>query len=375
MLVIGVLAGGGLASWRVVRRAQAHRLTTQARIDGLAAFQEGDYETVLSKLGFYLRGQGDDVEVLLAFADSRAKVPTQGTKHLVESARFYTAVLRLEPDNQEGMQRLLDLHRRLGMRTEWISIADRILALDPNHVEALAAKAAGLRLEGDMDGALRSLGRLVEIEPGNIKWRTSILGIRLARNDPDDQLIEQCDAWIDTDAGDGRLFIVKARLLASLGRIEPARAAARLAAGSRSKISKPLPHIGVGVLMASLLVAGLTLFNGAFDAIQGQAISVWAFVGAESRLADVTSGGGWISGAVPLVLWAAFVMYVGVKALTLLSVDRHSVLWTFGLVLAVLAALALSATYQPLIWLTSAVVVGRSSRMRRLSAFRARLDA
>ena len=151
--------------------------------------------------------------------------------------------------------------------------------------------------------------------------------------------------------------------------------AARLAAGSRSKISKPLPHIGVGVLLASLLVVGLTLFNGAFDAFQGQAISVWAFVGAESRLADVTSGGGWISGAVPLVLWAAFVMYVGVKALTLLSVDRHSVLWTFGLVLAVLAALALSATYQPLIWLTSAVVVGRSSRMRRLSAFRARLDA
>ena len=229
LLAVTVLAGGGLVSWRFVRRAQARRLTVEARVEGFAAFRGGDYKTSLSRLGYYLRRHGSDLEALLAYADSHSKVPGKGTRHLVESARFYAEVLRVAPENQDALDRLLELYPRLGWRTEWMTIADRILVLDPNHVEALAAKVSGLQVGGDPDGALSHALRLVEIEPDNVRWRKSILGIRLAQNDPDDQLIDLCDEWIGDDTGDGRLHLVKASLLASLGRIEPARTAARLA--------------------------------------------------------------------------------------------------------------------------------------------------
>ncbi|MDA1226495.1 MAG: hypothetical protein O3A33_00855 [Chloroflexi bacterium] len=150
--------------------------------------------------------------------------------------------------------------------------------------------------------------------------------------------------------------------------------AAKAAMGRGHRPSSTSARLGLGLFLAFALVTGLLLFNGAFDAIQGTVFNPSALVGAESYVTHVSSSNGWFLAAVPLVLWLSFVMYASAKALWNLSIDRHSEVWTFGLVLAVIATLVLSISYQPMIWLMAAVVVGRHIRIKRIAAFRERLD-
>ncbi len=68
ILVLGVCS---VSVWRVLRTAQVQRLSAEARVEGMRAYHDGDYETALANLGYYLRRKGRDLEALLAFAESR----------------------------------------------------------------------------------------------------------------------------------------------------------------------------------------------------------------------------------------------------------------------------------------------------------------
>ena len=226
-----VLAVTAISAWRVVRRLQVHRLATEARAEGMMAYDGGDYEAALPKLSYYLSRHKDDVVVLRAFAEARSKVPKPNGRHLTEATALYGAALGLDADNLEALAHLLDLQRRLGRRVESLGIADRILALDPNHVEALAVKASGLFLEERLEEALSYAQRLIDVRPDNTRWHAEVLRIRRAQNATDEELIRLSDSWIDGYEADGRFRLLKSQVLLSLGRVDAARREARTAAG------------------------------------------------------------------------------------------------------------------------------------------------
>ena len=94
---------------------------------------------------------------------------------------MYSAALRLDLQNHEELKHLMELYRRLGLRAESMEIADRVLALDSDDIEALAIKGAGLFLGSELDEALEYARKLIELEPGNIRWRASLREIRRAQ--------------------------------------------------------------------------------------------------------------------------------------------------------------------------------------------------
>jgi hypothetical protein len=135
-----------------------------------------------------------------------------------------------------------------------------------------------------------------------------------------------------------------------------------------------LMTIGRGLALAALLLAGFLLFNGSFVATAATVAENWISTGTAAFLAKSTSGYGWFNGGVTVLLWGAFISFLGIKAMRLLHLDRQSAAWVFGLTLAVIAAVALSSDYQSLIWLSTAIVVGRHSSVKRVAGFRKRLD-
>lgn len=129
-----------------------------------------------------------------------------------------------------------------------------------------------------------------------------------------------------------------------------------------------LRTIGLGLVLAALLLVGLLLFNGSL--LAATVAKNWIPTGTAAFLAESTSGYGWFNGGVTALLWCSFILFLRIKAVRLLHLDRQSAVWVFGLTLAV----ALSSDYQSLIWLSAAIVVGRHSRVKRVTGFRKRLD-
>lgn len=134
-------------------------------------------------------------------------------------------------------------------------------------------------------------------------------------------------------------------------------------------------NVALGIVLAALLLTGLMLFNNSFQGVLGKILGAASSFGADSFLSQTISAYGWVAGSVSIGLFGAFVVYASLKAIRLFNMDRQSALWTFGLMLAIFSALALSASYQPLIWLTAAVIVGRYSHVKRVANFRKRLDS
>ncbi len=224
------LGGAGVSVWRGVRTAQIQRLASEARIEGIKAYSDGDYATALGKLSYYLTHRKDDLEALLALAEVRAKLPEPNARHLMEAVGLYRAALKIDVQNREALGSVLQLYRRLGARLEWIDIADRILSLDGNDADALSAKAVGLLAVGRHDEALQCARRLSTLHPLQIRWRALELEILRAQDVSDHELIQRCDAWVADYDGDGRFGLLKARTLAVLGFANEARAAAKAAA-------------------------------------------------------------------------------------------------------------------------------------------------
>lgn len=232
MIALGaavVVLVGGVLVWRVTRKAQVQRLIAAARVEGMDAFHQGDYANALDKLRYYNARRRGDVEAMIAQADSRAKVPELNARHLSASAGLYREVLLLEPENRAVLARLVEMYPRLGRRREAMEIADRLLALDIDNIEALAAKGSALTLDGRFQDALGYLERLVRLEPEHMAWRVSLLEVRRRQGAADEELIALCDSWPDEAVGDGRLHLVKAQLLLELGRTDEARREAQLA--------------------------------------------------------------------------------------------------------------------------------------------------
>ena len=244
VLLVVVLVGGlGVVTWRVVRDGQVRRLIESKRVEGLEAFARGDHTAALEALDYYVGHRPDDVEALLAQAQSCRLVPRPDGGHLLDAVRMNGEVLRLDPNNTQALHELLSLHQRLGRADEGVNVADRLLALDPDDRVALEARGAGALAVGDHERALDCCDRLIALAPHTLRWYTIRLDVARAMGASSAELLADCDAWNTPDVPDGRFHLIKARLLQRLGRPDEARAEALRAAERGAATAEVLGRI------------------------------------------------------------------------------------------------------------------------------------
>lgn len=231
LLGITLLLAAGAAGVVGLRTAQQARRLTESRAEGIAAYEAGDYETALSKLGYVVRRDPTNVEGLLACGRTRALVADPNGRHVLAAASLFRAVLRIEPENLGALEGLLPLYRQVNYRAELTEVADRVLAIDADHIEALSSKAQVAYLDGDYDAVIQITEHLSALEPQEMPWRALQLAALRAGGADDELVLQLCDDWIAEHERDGRFRLVKAQLLVETGRIEEGRESVIEAAG------------------------------------------------------------------------------------------------------------------------------------------------
>ncbi len=156
--LVGVVALGGLyAGWKgrkalMVRRALA---------TGLAAYEQGDWETARLNLGRYVSVHQDDAEILSKYAYAQLSMRPVKPEHLFQAIGAYRAVLRVLPENDEAFTRLALLYEATGNFGELGHIAARRLELRPDDPAAVIAQVKDLLFRERRDAARAALEGLV----------------------------------------------------------------------------------------------------------------------------------------------------------------------------------------------------------------------
>src|SRR5688572_25886591 len=157
----------------------------------------------MNAIACFCKRSVDDLDVNTTFAEARSRVPLPDGKHLVEAVTYYTkhglSLLDADPSipdadarRREIHHRLLKLNGQLGLKFELVQTANRILAVEPNSVDAIAAKAEAAFLDREFDNAAALTDRLIALDADNLNWRRLRLEIEEARGTPGYQRLELC---------------------------------------------------------------------------------------------------------------------------------------------------------------------------------------
>lgn len=230
-----LIVGSGVGYW-VVRDVMRDRLAVQRRATGLEHFEQGEYQKALGDLSYAVSRNQNDLEALLAFAATRARVIEPNRRHLISAVQLYNRVLALDPKNLDAMAAMVDLRMRLGMRVEAEEAAENLLALDARNVAALEVLIATRRAVGRFADAVGYAERLSRQDPANFGYRAILLRLLREQGVSDPEIVARAAEWIaeHPNPEDGRWHLLHATALIETGRFEEGlnelRAAASLGA-------------------------------------------------------------------------------------------------------------------------------------------------
>ena len=231
-LLIGlciVVSAGGTIAW-AVRQTMRSREAAAARTDGLAAWEVAQYETALPLLSKAATQYLDDIELMLAFADTRGHVPTARGTHTLSAIGIYRRVLALEPKNAAALRGTMELQAAVGMIAQLIDTAKELHAVEPMNPEPLKMLKEVAMLKGRLlpvagtedtpadESALRWVDALIDVSPLVIQHRLDRLSLMDEANATTQEVIEQTGQWaLEASNEDGRLDVVRATAYASFG--------------------------------------------------------------------------------------------------------------------------------------------------------------
>jgi tetratricopeptide (TPR) repeat protein len=160
LTVLGVTAFG-LRQWQKKGRAE-EGLTL-----GNKAYNENRWEDAARELGRYLAIKGDDVPILLKYADAQLKLRPLKRNNIQQAIGAYQAVLRVDKSNSEAAKQLAGLYLAMGMPSEAERIARRYLETNQN-LEVRRILAAALGSQRKFDEAAAELKSIIAEHPEQI---------------------------------------------------------------------------------------------------------------------------------------------------------------------------------------------------------------
>ena len=262
---IALLVGGAFFFRQMQRKSKAN----QGLDKGMVAYEAGDYDAALQPLSEAAKWYQDDLDLILAFAETRQNVPAEGGSHIGSAMRLYNRALSLDPDNKEALEALLYLYGGVGQLNAVADTANTLLEIEPNHVDAISALASYHYQSREYQQAITQLKKLQDLEPDNVDWFESQLAAMSAMEVPDNELLAQCDAWIETRGNQSMFNYIKANVLVAIGDYDAGRAAAVEAAQSagnpadvQRRLIQLLDASGEDALVTQLLDEAKTDYEG-----------------------------------------------------------------------------------------------------------------
>ena len=178
-ILLVLMSGAGVVY--ALREGQLNRHALAALDDGLAAYEQEEYDAALHKIGTYLQRHDEDAEVdtLYAYADCRLNVPVPNDRHITQGITLMERVLEKDPAHADGIETLLELRLAVGQTLEALALTDRVLARDPDHMRAHEARVWAHQISGNLDAAIDAAKAQQARYPDDIEVARRLIGLML----------------------------------------------------------------------------------------------------------------------------------------------------------------------------------------------------
>lgn len=232
VIVVGgaAVALGGAVALRNSGRAQA---VQDAKVEGLAAFERGDYLAATDLLGRYVSKNRGDGEMVLKFVEARRRTPMANARHLQVAEQYARVAVDALPSDPRPLEALLSLYGEMGFLTEYLETADRLLAVDPDNAEAMVARVTGLAAQGELAKAIESAQAFAKAHPDDWRAHAAVIDLMRRRGDAPDQVLAYIDRVAAQRFEDMNIAIQQARAALIAGKTDEAKVAIDRAASLR----------------------------------------------------------------------------------------------------------------------------------------------
>ena len=105
------------------------RNASDARVEGMALFEQGKYKESLPKLSMAVASDKKDAELVATLAEARSKVASPGGKYLTTAIDMFLVALSLDPQNETYLEKLLELQVRASRLAQIIDTANKLLEI------------------------------------------------------------------------------------------------------------------------------------------------------------------------------------------------------------------------------------------------------
>ncbi|MFG0242147.1 MAG: tetratricopeptide repeat protein [Phycisphaerales bacterium JB054] len=195
VLLVALLCVGAVGGLYLFQKhRQRERLAADKR-DGMAAYQSGEYAEALPRLSRYVGRHKDDADVLLAFADSLQRVPTEGDMRgrRQQALGATQLALELDPASERAWVMRMEIAASLGYITEANEAAARVLEQNPANLTAHAVRLESAIATGRDSDRIDAALRLAEVLPESLDAQWTALNHLLAAG----LAPERLDAFVD----------------------------------------------------------------------------------------------------------------------------------------------------------------------------------
>lgn len=241
-VVVGVVAVLGAAGVAALSAQRARAVETKRR-KGLEAYEQGRFSEALTYLGTVFARRPDDLEIALAIAQARRRVPLANNRHLVSSLGYARAALDLDPDNLEALRVAMEDAQELGQYTELLSYAERILEQAPQDAEAHALRVRALAAMGRDDEAVQAALAMRRARPDDPQALELWIAASSVAGADDQTLLAEAEQAAAAHADDAGFAALLADLRWRSGDVEGAQDAARSAAQAEIRDARTLAAV------------------------------------------------------------------------------------------------------------------------------------
>lgn len=214
MLGVGILVivalGAGLYSFR---QAQIRSNMETWLEEGLAAYERDDHAAAIDPLNRFVSRDRSNAEALLAFADSRRRIPLPNNQHLDHALTITQAALNVEPESIRARELLMELYGDRGFWTEARTAASQVLEIDPTHKMAHIYRIQSLQAMGREAEGLEAARRMAEVLPEDIEAQIELFSAMRRAGATSDELRAFVDGLGERPADEAWIGLMRYRVL------------------------------------------------------------------------------------------------------------------------------------------------------------------
>jgi predicted Zn-dependent protease len=199
-----VLFAGIVLSWLWLSQRRIRGQIAQQRKDAIAAFNANDYSAAAALFASYLarsHTQESDAEALFDYGKSRMNSTIEGNRRIFESIGVFERYLQLSQANDprgkdrraieenEARHLLLNLYSQAHDTKKVRERANKILAANPNDIDALQNLVRALQSENNAPAALEACRKLNQLLAPDLEWQIAELKLLSATGMPADKVV------------------------------------------------------------------------------------------------------------------------------------------------------------------------------------------